>query len=61
MRYFLSVVSMVLILEGIPYFMFPRKFKELIRIILEIKESHLRISGLVLMILGLILLYITMG
>ena len=59
MRYFLSVLSMVLILEGIPYFMFPRKFKELIRIILEIDESYLRISGLTVMIIGLILLYLT--
>ena len=60
MRYFLSVLSMVLILEGIPYFMFPRKFKELIRIILEIEESYLRISGLAVMLVGLILLYLTM-
>ena len=60
MRYFLSVVSMLLIIEGIPYFMFPKKFKELIRIILEIEESHLRITGLLLMVLGLILLYLTM-
>ena len=59
MRYFLSVFSMVLILEGIPYFMFPRKFKELIRIILEIDESYLRISGLTVMIIGLIILYLT--
>ncbi len=57
MRYFLSVVSMVFIIEGIPYFMFPKKFKELIRIVLEIEESHLRVIGLVLMVLGLILLF----
>ena len=61
MRYLLSVVSMVFIIEGIPYFMFPRKFKELIRMILEVEESYLRISGLMLMIIGLILLYLTMG
>ena len=61
MRYFLSVVSMLLIIEGIPYFMFPRKFKELVRIILEVEESYLRITGLGLMLVGLILLYLTMG
>jgi len=60
MRYFLSVVSMLLIIEGIPYFMFPKKFKELINIILEIEESHLRIIGFLLMVSGLILLYLTM-
>lgn len=60
MRYFLSVVSMLLIIEGIPYFMFPKKFKELIKIILEIEESHLRITGFLLMVSGLILLYLSM-
>jgi uncharacterized protein YjeT (DUF2065 family) len=52
---------MVLIIEGIPYFMFPRKFKELIRMVLEIEESYLRIAGLGLMLVGLTLLYLTMG
>ncbi|MGA1839739.1 MAG: DUF2065 domain-containing protein [bacterium] len=61
MRYLLSVLSMVLIIEGIPYFMFPRKFKELIRMVLEIEESYLRIAGLGLMLVGLTLLYLTMG
>ena len=61
MRYLLSVVAMLLIIEGIPYFMFPRKFKELVRMVLEIEESYLRIAGLGLMLVGVILLYITMG
>jgi uncharacterized protein YjeT (DUF2065 family) len=61
MRYLLSVVAMLLIIEGIPYFMFPRKFKELIRMVLEIEESYLRIAGLGLMLVGLFLLYLTMG
>lgn len=60
MRYLLSVVAMLLIIEGIPYFMFPGKFKELIRMVLEIEESYLRIAGLGLMLVGLILLYLTM-
>ena len=61
MRYLLSVLSMVLIIEGIPYFMFPRKFKELVRMVLEIEESYLRIAGLGLMLVGLTLLYLTIG
>ena len=61
MRYFLSVVAMVMIIEGIPYFMFPGKFKELIRVILDMENSHLRITGLIIMIIGLIFLYLTMG
>lgn len=61
MRYFLSVVSMVLIIEGIPYFMFPRKFKELIQVILTVEESYLRIAGLGLMLIGITILYLTLG
>ena len=61
MQYLLSVLAMVLIIEGIPYFMFPRKFKELIRMVLEIEESYLRIAGLGLMLVGLTLLYLTIG
>ncbi len=61
MRYFLSVIAMVLIIEGIPYFMFPAKFKILIRIIEQMEESHLRLTGLIMIILGLIVLYLSVG
>ncbi len=61
MRNFLCGLSMVFIIEGIPYFMFPRKFKELIRMVLDVEESYLRIAGLGLMLVGLILLYLIMG
>ena len=59
MKYFLSVLSMVLIIEGIPYFMFPGRFKELIKILEEMEEFYLRAMGLTMMILGIILLYLT--
>lgn len=61
MRYFLSVFAMVLIIEGIPYFMFPSKFRELIKKLEEMEDSHLRLAGLIMMIIGLLLLYISMG
>ena len=59
MKYFLSVIAMVLILEGLPYFMFPRRFKELIRLLMEMEDSHLRGIGLTMIILGLVMLYLT--
>jgi len=58
MRDLLTALAMVLIIEGIPYFMFPRKLKDLVRILTEVDESYLRAGGFVLMLLGLFLLYL---
>lgn len=59
MRFFLSVVSLVLIIEGVPYFMFPHRFKEMIKLLEQMEDSHLRVLGLIMMICGLILLYLS--
>ena len=57
MDYFLCVLGLVFIIEGIPYFVFPDKLKNYLGKIQEIQDSRLRIMGLVAMIAGLILLY----
>lgn len=59
MKYFLSVLAMVLIIEGMPYFLFPAKVKVFIKKIEEMEDPHLRGVGLMIMIVGLILLYIS--
>jgi uncharacterized protein YjeT (DUF2065 family) len=48
---------MVMIVEGLPYFMFPEKMKYWIEKVLEIPDSALRGFGLVLMVIGLGLVY----
>ncbi|MBI5252016.1 MAG: DUF2065 domain-containing protein [Desulfomonile tiedjei] len=58
MEYFLCVLGMVMIVEGIPYFGFPEKMKLFMKIILEQEESTLRIMGGSLMLLGLILIFL---
>ena len=58
MRYFLSVIGMVMIIEGLPYFAFPEKMKAWLHKILETPEHALRRLGMVMMIAGLILVYI---
>ena len=58
MRDLLTALAMVLILEGIPYFMFPRKVKAFVRILTEVDESYLRALGFAVMLLGLFLLYL---
>ena len=58
MEFFLCVLGMVMIVEGIPYFAFPEKMKIWVRKILEMPDLQLRRTGLILMGLGLLLVYI---
>jgi uncharacterized protein len=57
MDYFLCVIGMVMIIEGLPYFAFPEKMKYWVRKVLELPEGSLRRFGLVLMVMGLFLVY----
>ncbi len=57
MTFLLSVLGLLLIIEGLPYFAFPVKAKGWARTLQEIPEKSLRIMGLIAMIFGLVLLY----
>ena len=59
MRYFLSVLGLVLIIEGIPYFAFPEQFKKMMRKLPEIPDNLLRVLGLIIMCIGLLFVYIS--
>jgi len=59
MKYFLSVIGMVLIIEGLPYFASPEKMKELLLKIPQIPTVYLRLFGLTAVITGLTLVYFT--
>ena len=58
MEFFLCVLGMVMIVEGVPYFAFPDKMKIWVRKVMEMPELQLRRTGLILMGLGLFLIYI---
>jgi uncharacterized protein len=58
MEYFLCVLGMVMVVEGLPYFGFPDKMRQFIRFIEEQDDSTLRIMGGVLMFTGLLILFI---
>ncbi len=58
MDFFLCVIGMVMIIEGLPYFAFPEKMKLWILSILEMPDGSLRRFGLILMITGLFLVYL---
>ncbi len=61
MKFFLSVVGMVMIVEGLPYFAFPSKMKATVQMILGLDDTSLRRFGFFLMMAGLGLVYLAMG
>ena len=58
-KYFLSVVGLVLLIEGTPYFLFPKKLKKYLAQIVNISDSCLRLFGLLIMLGGLVMLYLS--
>lgn len=58
MGYFLSVIGMVMIVEGLPYFAAPSKMKEWIAKLAEMSDATLRTTGFVLMMIGLLVIYL---
>ena len=58
MRFFLCVLGMVMIVEGLPYFAAPEKMKTWLMKMMAIPDNVLRRLGLVLMAAGLVLVFI---
>jgi hypothetical protein len=58
MEYFLCVLGMVMVVEGLPYLTFPEKMKEFMRVIQEQEDSMLRVIGAVLIIMGLLIIFV---
>ncbi|MFQ5587127.1 MAG: DUF2065 domain-containing protein, partial [Thermodesulfobacteriota bacterium] len=52
MTFILSVLGVVLIIEGLPYFAFPMKVKEWSHSIGKVPDRSLRIIGFVAMMMG---------
>ena len=57
LKFFLCVIGMVLVLEGLPYFAFPEKIKSLYLKIQEASDANLRMLGFLAMFIGLLLVY----
>ncbi len=58
MAFFISALGLMMVLEGIPYFCFPSKFKAFARQMAEIEDSTLRMIGFFLMLFGLFVAYL---
>lgn len=57
MKFFLCVLGMVFIIEGLPYVAFPGKIKAYLSKLLTLPDSTLQIMGLFAMLAGVILVY----
>jgi len=58
MDYFLCVLGLVLIIEGLPYFVVPEKMKEVLAKIPQVPAAILRIFGITAIIAGVLLVFI---
>ncbi|MFO7557451.1 MAG: DUF2065 domain-containing protein [Desulfobacterales bacterium] len=58
MNFFLCVIGMTMILEGLPYFACPEKIKRIVLKVIEMPDNTLRKLGFVLMLTGLGLVYL---
>ncbi len=59
MAYFLCVIGMVLIIEGIPYIISPQGMRTLARQIDSISNKTLQIIGLIAALVGIGIVYIS--
>ncbi|MFA5699837.1 MAG: DUF2065 domain-containing protein [Desulfuromonas sp.] len=58
MKFFLTVIGIVLVVEGVPWFLSPRGVKRMLLQILPLPEAIMRGLGLFLMLSGLLIVYI---
>jgi uncharacterized protein YjeT (DUF2065 family) len=58
MKLLVCLLGLVLVVEGIPYFVFPDKMKKWMGKIQEIPDSQLRVMGLAAMCAGLVIAYL---
>lgn len=61
MEFFLCVLGMVFVVEGLPYFGFPEKMREMMRFLEEQDDATLRTMGGIVMLIGLVILFFTRG
>ena len=58
MEFFLCILGMVMIVEGLPYIAFPEKMKLWLQKIFEMPDETLRKFGFIIMLMGLFLIYL---
>ena len=59
MNSLLAAVGLVLVLEGLLPFLFPRLWRDTFRKLLELSDGQLRFMGLISMLVGLGIVFLT--
>ena len=60
LKYFLSVIALVFVIEGMPYFIAPSGVKKWLALIKELPEPAIRATGFFFMTTGLLILYVAL-
>ena len=61
MEFFLCILGTVMVVEGLPYFLFPGRVKEVLAALAEKPDKVLRIMGFSLMATGLFIVWAVKG
>jgi len=61
MDFLIAVLGVVMIVEGIPWFLSPGGYKRLLLQVLPLGDTRLRMLGLSFMLCGLFLVYLVKG
>ena len=59
MKTLLTLIGLVMVLEGLPYAAFPEKMQDWLRELIQMRPSLLRVIGLLAIGCGLFLCYLT--
>lgn len=57
-EFFLAVAGAVLVLEGVPWFLYPAGMKKTLRDLLALSDGTLRLAGAGTMLLGLLTVWL---
>lgn len=58
MEIFISAIGLIMIFEGLPYFVNPNGMKGMAAYLMTVETKKLRVGGLVMMTCGLAILYV---
>lgn len=61
MDFLIVVIGVVMVVEGIPWFLSPGGYKRVLLQMLPLRDGVLRLLGLMLMLCGLLLVYLAKG
>lgn len=61
MKFFICVIGMVMIVEGLPYFAFPDRMRQVVAMLMGMDDLTLRRMGFFMMLAGLGIVYLAMG